>query len=114
MDSDRPYLSVVIASPNDVLRGGHASPRSGRASIRSSSSSNDLGCPSELILVDWNPPTRPGADCGVRCDGRSLLRRCTVRLITVPPKLHARLPLGDRLPESSSTALVMSGSAGAR
>lgn len=51
----------------------------------------------ELVLVEWNPPAdrKPLAeelvwpeDCGP----------CEIRIITVPPEVHAQLPHADKLP----------------
>ena len=95
MDSDRPYLSVVIASRNDDYAGGML--RRVQACVNSFIEQLErLGCPSELILVDWNPPEGSGLWSALRWP--KLLRRCTVRVITVPLKLHARLPFAERLP----------------
>ncbi len=95
MDSDRPYLSIVIASRND----GYANGMLHRIQVCVDSFIEQLerfDHPSELILVDWNPPEGRGLWNALRWP--KLVRRCTVRLITVPPKLHARLPFADRLP----------------
>lgn len=95
MNPDTPYLSVVVASRND----GYASGMLRRIQVCVDSFVEQLErfeCPSELILVDWNPPEGRGLWDALRWP--KLVRRCTVRLITVPPKLHAKLPFADRLP----------------
>jgi hypothetical protein len=95
MDSDRPYLSIVIASRND----GYANGMLHRIQVCVDSfieQLEKLEHPSELILVDWNPPAGRGLWDALRRP--KFVRRCTFRLITVPPKLHATLPFADRLP----------------
>jgi hypothetical protein len=95
MDSDRPYLSIVIASRND----GYANGMLHRIQVCVDSFIEQLEKfehPSELILVDWNPPAGRGLWDALRRP--KFVRRCTFRLITVPPKLHATLPFADRLP----------------
>ena len=68
-DSHRPYLSVVIASRNDDYAGGML----GRLQV------------SLNAFIEQMEPS-------------SVLRRCTVRVITVPPQIHATFPFADRLP----------------
>jgi hypothetical protein len=95
MNPDIPYLSVVIASRND----GYASGMLRRIQVCVDSFVEQLerfDFPSELILVDWNPPEGRGLWNALRWP--KFVRQCTIRLITVPPKLHARLPFADRLP----------------
>jgi len=95
MDSDRPYLSIVIASRND----GYANGMLHRIQVCVDSIFEQLEQfehPSELILVDWNPPAERGLWDALQRP--KSVRRCTFRLITVPPKLHATLPFADRLP----------------
>jgi hypothetical protein len=95
MDSNRPYLSIVIASRND----GYANGMLHRIQVCVDSFIEQLEKfehPSELILVDWNPPAGRGLWDALRRP--KYVRRCTFRLITVPPKLHATLPFADRLP----------------
>src|SRR5262245_60768669 len=93
--SERPYLSVVIASRNDGYAGGMLR----RLQVCVSAflaQAERFEIPSELVLVDWNPP--PGRDLWGALSWPSRLRRCRVRVITVPHGVHERLPFADRLP----------------
>jgi hypothetical protein len=55
-----------------------------------------FGLPSELLLVDWNPPA--GKELWQAIHWPSTLRSCTVRVLTVPSQLHQTLPFADQLP----------------
>ena len=92
---DRPYLSVVIASRNDAYAGGML--RRLQVSINAFISQMErFDLPSELVLVDWNPPA--GKALWKALEWPTVMRRCSIRVITVPPRLHATLPFADRLP----------------
>jgi len=52
--------------------------------------------PSELILVDWNPP--PGKDLWSALRWPPVLRQSTIRVITVPHRVHRTLPFAEQLP----------------
>ena len=52
--------------------------------------------PSELIVVDWNPPPGAALTEAVRWPGHR--HWCDIRLITVPPAVHAKQPLAHLLP----------------
>jgi hypothetical protein len=92
----RPYLSVVMASRNDGYAGGML--RRLQVSVNAFIEQMErIDLPSELLLVDWNPP--PGKELWQAVQWpSSILRRCTVRVITVPPRIHATFPFADRLP----------------
>jgi hypothetical protein len=93
--SDRPYLSVVMASRNDGYAGGML--RRLQVSISAFTEQMDrVGLPSELVVVDWNPPA--GKDLWHAIEWPSTIRRCTIRVITVPPKVHGTFPFADKLP----------------
>lgn len=95
-DSHRPYLSVVIASRNDDYAGGML----GRLQVSLNAFIEQMerfDLPSELLLVDWNAPAGKELWDAIRWPS-SVLRRCTVRVITVPPQIHATFPFADRLP----------------
>jgi hypothetical protein len=94
-DLDQPYLSLVLASRNDGYAGGMLR----RIEVCISAFITQMerfDIPSEVILVDWNPPA--GRGLWDALEWPAALRRCTVRVITVPPALHATLPFADRLP----------------
>ena len=92
----KPYLSLVVPSRNDEHGG------------------NMLQCmqvslgglfeqlekhrvESELILVEWNPPTdRPLLKDIFNWPSR--LRYCTIRAVVVPPSIHLRYKGHDKLP----------------
>src|SRR5262245_14430203 len=93
--SDPPYLSVVMASRNDGYAGGML--RRLQVSITALIEQLErFGVPSELVLVDWNPPS--GKDLWQAIEWPCTTGRCTVRVITVPPQVHATLPFAVQLP----------------
>jgi hypothetical protein len=93
--SDRPYLSVVIASRNDAYAGGML--RRLQVSINAFVAQMErFDLPSELVLVDWNPPA--GKELWQALQWPATTHRCTIRVITVPPQVHATFPFADRLP----------------
>ncbi len=94
--SDRPYLSVVMASRNDDYAGGML--RRLQVNVNAFIEQTErFDLPSELLLIDWNPPD--GKELWQAIDWpSSTLHRCTVRVITVPPQIHATVPFADRLP----------------
>jgi hypothetical protein len=92
---DQPYLSVVVASRNDGYAGGML--RRLQVCIDTFlDQAERFAIPSELILVDWNPP--PRRDLWGALAWPSALRHCTIRVITVPRRVHARLPFATELP----------------
>jgi hypothetical protein len=91
----RPYLSVVMASRNDGYTGGML--RRLQLSVNAYVSQMErFDLASELVLVDWNPPA--GKPLSQALEWPAVMRRCSIRIITVPPQLHASLPFADRLP----------------
>jgi hypothetical protein len=91
----RPYLSVVMASRNDGYAGGML--RRLQVSIDAFVAQTErFDLTSELVLVDWNPPA--GRGLWEALEWPSAGRRCTIRVITVPPWLHGTCPFADRLP----------------
>lgn len=95
MDSPSPYLSVVAAARNDDPAGNllrrlqtfvnHFVNQCQRHQL-----------PTELILVEWNPPAdRPGLAQALTWPRDATY--CQVRLITVPRALHDRLYHADTL-----------------
>jgi len=54
------------------------------------------GLDSEFILIEWNPPAdKPSLKDVIKWPDH--LKYCTIRIITVPPELHARYGYSDRL-----------------
>jgi len=96
MADSSPYLSLVVASRND----DHGGNPLGRMQIFLSGwleQARRHNLPSELIVVEWNPPPdRPRL--------RDVLQwpdnfgPCEVRFIEVPPELHARYEHAGALP----------------
>jgi len=95
-DAEGPYLSVIAASRNDE-HGGNLLGRTQVFVEAWLSQAKRHNISSELILVEWNPPQdrerlakalRWPADTGP----------CRVRIIEVPPHIHARYLHGDNLP----------------
>ncbi len=93
---DHPYLSVVVTARND----DHGGNLLGRMQIFVAGwieQAKRYGIPSELIIVEWNPPPdRPRLIDVLRWPED--LGPCEVRFIEVPPELHARYAHGDALP----------------
>jgi hypothetical protein len=90
-----PYLTLVIAARNDSYAGGMLR----RLQVCIDSFVHQVeatALPSELMLVDWNPPSDRPLKSALTWP--SATRWCTIRLITVPPALHAKQRFGDRLP----------------
>jgi len=91
-----PYLSVVVAARND----DHGGNLLGRMQIFVSGwieQARRYGIASELIIVEWNPPAdRPRLIQALRWPQD--LGLCEVRVIEVPPELHAKYAHGDALP----------------
>lgn len=91
-----PYLSVVATSRND----DHGGNLLGRMQIFvdgliEQCHRHDIDC--ELILVEWNPPPdRPRLAEALRWPANS--GPCQVRIIEVPPSLHARYRHAEALP----------------
>lgn len=90
-----PYLSVVVTARNDD-HGGRLLHRLQLFVDGLAAQCDRHGMDAELLLVEWNPPhdeSRLG-DALVWPSSR----RCSFRLIEVPPHVHAQLEHSDRLP----------------
>jgi len=87
-------LSVVAASRNDG-HGLHLLPRTQVFIDGLADQTERLGREVELILVDWNPPDDSPPLSEVLT--RPALDGFTVRMITVPPEVHARLASSEQL-----------------
>ncbi len=91
-----PYLSIVIASRNDD-HGGNMLQRMQASFNGLLEQLEKYRIESELILVDWNPPTsKPSLKEVINFpDG---LKYCTIRFIEVSSAIHRKLSYSDRLP----------------
>ncbi len=91
-----PYLSVVVTARND----DHGGNLLGRMQAFVNGWLNQArrhSIPSELIIVEWNPPQdRPRLVQALRWPAET--GPCAVRIIEVPPELHARYAHGAALP----------------
>ena len=91
-----PYLSVVVTARNDD-HGGNLLDRMQVFVAGWIEQARRFHIPSELIIVEWNPPPdRPRLIDALRWPVD--LGCCEVRFIEVPPELHARYPHGGVLP----------------
>src|SRR5581483_4677259 len=96
MESGQPYLSVIVTARND----DHGGNLLGRMQLFVSGwieQARRYRLPSELIIVEWNPPAgRPPL--------RDVLRwpadfgPCDVRFVEVPAELHQRYQHAEALP----------------
>jgi FkbM family methyltransferase len=91
-----PYLSLVVTARND----DHGGNLLGRMQIFVDgwlAQARRHNIPSELIIVEWNPPAgRPPLAGALRWPVDS--GPCDVRIITVPPEIHNRYEHGANLP----------------
>ena len=97
-----PYLSIVVTSRNDDYGGDYYNRfKAGINGILLQAERHHLR--SELILVEWNPPS-----------GKPLLKDvfawplhssfCSVRAIVVPASIHARYDFSKKIPVHGSVA----------
>lgn len=93
---DEPYISVVATSRND----DHGGSMLRRMQIFVNGWIEQCrrhGLPSELVLVEWNPPgDRAPLASALEWPGET--GPCAVRIVTVPAALHGRLRHADSLP----------------
>jgi len=91
-----PYLSVVVTARND----DHGGNLLGRVQIFVNgwiAQARRYNLPSELIIVEWNPPVdRPRLQEVLRWPEE--FGPCDVRFIEVPPELHRRYKHAEALP----------------
>jgi hypothetical protein len=91
-----PYLSIVVTARNDD-HGGNLLKRMQIFITAWLEQSRLFGIPSELIIVEWNPPAgRPPLIEALRWPEK--FGSCVVRIIEVPLELHRRLAHADSLP----------------
>lgn len=96
LDTSRPYLSVILPSRNDDYSGGTL-PRLKVCAGDFVAQAERHRLRSELILVDWNPPRdRSGLRDALQWPAQSEF--CSVRVIEVPPEIHAPQRFSDKLP----------------
>src|SRR5580704_9565139 len=95
-DPEAPYISVVATARND----DHGGNLLGRMQVFVDAWINQAKrhqLPSELILVEWNPtPDREPLAAALRWPQDT--GPCQVRIIEVPPELHARYRHAAALP----------------
>ena len=93
---DAQYLSLVVMARNDD-HGGNLLDRMQAFVSGWLSQARRYSIPSELIIVEWNPPPdRPRLVEAL--EWPSDLGPCQVRLIEVPAELHARFAHAGALP----------------
>lgn len=92
----QPYLSVVATARNDD-HGGNPLHRMQLFVNGVIAQCDRHQLPAELVLVEWNPPADRPRLAEV-LDWPANDGWCEVRIIEVPPELHARLDYSDRLP----------------
>jgi hypothetical protein len=89
-----PYLSLVVGGRNDDYGGNFL----GRMHnfLHGVATLAETGLPIELVVVDWNPP--PGELPLAEAVEWPSANGLTIRVLGVPPVVHARLPNADRMP----------------
>jgi hypothetical protein len=96
MNGAKPYLSVVVSARND----DHGGNLLGRMQAFLNAFINQMkrhSLPSELIIVEWNPPeSQPPLRAALKWP--SALAPCCVRFINVPPDTHQRYRYSEVLP----------------
>jgi hypothetical protein len=93
--ADAPYLSVVATARNDD-HGGNPLYRTQLYINGLVAQATRYRVPTELVLVEWNPPAdRPRLAEVLRWPASEW---CDVRIIEVPNELHSTLEHSDRLP----------------
>ncbi len=96
VEVEKPYLSVVVTTRNDD-HGGSQISRTQTFFNALVAQCNRHRIPTELIFVEWNPPADrpPLADALRWPENREF---CQVRILRVPPSIHARYQYGEALP----------------
>jgi len=96
MPESRPYISVVVTSRNDD-HGGSLLNRTQAFVNGWIGQCKRHGLSSELIMVDWNPPSdRPPLMHALRWPADT--SPCDVRFIQVPPEVHQRYKHAEAMP----------------
>lgn len=98
-----PYLTIVTPSRNDD-HGGNLLRRMQVSLCGRLEQLEKHRIESELILIDWNPPTdRPLVKDVLKWPEE--LRYCTIRNILVPPSIHQKYEFSDRIPMNTIVAI---------
>lgn len=96
MGATRPYLSVVATARNDD-HGGNMLERMQAFLDALKRQSNEHHLPTELIVVEWNPPSdKPRLKDALQWSDQS--GYCSTRIIVVPQHIHNRYKHGRQLP----------------
>jgi hypothetical protein len=93
---ERPYLSIVACSRNDD-HGGRLIERMQHFIDGLEEQCRNLDLDSELILVEWNPPV----ECSRLAEVLEMPAEdgpLTIRILEVPPEIHAGYEHGEGLP----------------
>ena len=90
-----PYLSFVVGGRNDDY-GGNFLARMQNFVQGVATLAADHGLPTELVVVDWNPPE--GAAPLAEAIEWPQTERLRVQTVVVPNDVHRRLPNADRMP----------------
>ena len=95
MSAAAPYLSIVVAARNDDHGGGFMR-RMQLFVDNLDAQCEQHGLDAELVIVEWNPPhDRPPLAEAIAWPSSG---RCPVRVIVVPPELHALHEHAELLP----------------
>lgn len=93
---DPPYVSLVVAARNDN-HGGNMLARMQAFLNAWLSQAKRYGLPSEIIIVEWNPPpNRPKLIDVLTWPADT--HPCEIRFIEVPPDVHGRFKNADTIP----------------
>ncbi len=96
LPQDLPYISLVVAARNDN-HGGNMLTRMQAFLNAWLGQAKRFGLPSEIIIVEWNPPpNRPKLIDVLRWPADT--HPCVVRFIEVPPEVHGRFKNADAIP----------------
>lgn len=91
-----PYLSLVVAARNDD-HGGNMLGRMQGMLDSWIGQAERYGLQSEIVVVEWNPPAdRPRLKDSLRWPSQP--KYCEVRLVEVPPDVHARFRNAAAIP----------------
>ncbi len=90
-----PYLSVVVTARNDD-HGGNPLERLQLFLDMLGEQCDRFALDAEIVLVEWNPP--PSRLRFAEALAVTPRRHCPVRIVEVPPAVHARFPFALQLP----------------
>ena len=96
LPKDTPYISLIVAARNDN-HGGNMLTRMQAFLNAWLGQAKRYGLPSEIIIVEWNPPpNRPKLIDVLHWPADT--HPCEVRFIEVPPEVHGRFKNADAIP----------------